>query len=101
MMFQRRHYDKALIVALSNMEYWKTTDHPLTDMISSSLNAFDEYHVDNFHSILHAHTKATDNEETISQVAREIDARKHRLHHFQSSFVPPRKKTIVLKALIF
>ena len=34
------------------MEYWKSTDHPLADVISSSFNAFDEYPVENFHSIL-------------------------------------------------
>ena len=65
MMFRRRHYDKALLIALSNMEYWKSIDHPLSNLIYTSLNAFDEYPVENFHSILPANTTKTDNEEMI------------------------------------
>ena len=98
-MFRRRHYDKALLIALSNMEYWKSIEHPLANVICQSLNAFDEYPVENFHSVLRAHTRITDNEELIKQAAREIDARKHELHTFQSSFVPPCKRNLSSKSV--
>ena len=45
MVFRRRHYDKALLVALSAFMYSKENDHPL-----------DEYPVENFHSILRSGT---------------------------------------------
>ena len=99
MMFQRKHYDKALLIALSNMEYWKSIEHPLANVICQSLNAFDEYPVENFHSVLRAHTRITDNEDLIKQAAREIYARKHELHNFQSSFVPPCKRNFSNKSV--
>ena len=77
----------------------ESIDHPLASVIYTSLNAFDEYLVENFHSILRAHTKVTDNEEMITRAAREIDARKHELHNFQSSFVPPCKTNFSSKTV--
>ena len=91
LIFGRRHYDKALLIALSNIEYLKSIDHPLLQTIFSSLCAFDEYPVENFHSLLRARTQDTDTAEKINQAAREIDARKHELHDFQTVFVPIRK----------
>ena len=52
---------------------------------------FDEYALENFHSILRKRTKETDTADKISSKAKEIDACKHELHSFQSKFVPPRK----------
>ena len=91
LMFGRRHYDKVLLIALSNIEYLKSIDHPLLQTIFSSLCAFDEHPVENFHSLLRARTQDTDTAEKINQAAREIDARKHELHDFQTVFVPIRK----------
>ena len=52
--------------------------------------AFNEYPVENFHSVLRAQTNVTDiNAEQINLKAR-IDAHKHELHAFKSMFVPPR-----------
>ncbi len=56
----------------------------------NSLAAFDEYPVENFHSILRARTSATDTGDQIHDKAREIDACKHELHEFKSWFVPAR-----------
>ena len=91
LMFRRRHYDKAPLIALSNVEYWKQVGHPIIIAISSSLSAFDEYPVENFHSLLRARTTITDKADRISLKGREIDSRKHELHDFKSTFVPPRK----------
>lgn len=88
LMFRRRHYDKALLIALSNMEYWKGIGHPLAETITSSLVGFDEYPVENFHSVLRSRTRETDSAERVNLMAREIDARKHELHNFQLTFVP-------------
>ena len=61
MVFRRRHYDKALLVALSIIKYWKDHSHPLFQTMSSALVAFDEYPVENFHSLLRERTRETDN----------------------------------------
>ena len=57
LMFRRRNYDKTLLIALSNMQYWKGLDHPLAEAITSTLVVFDEYPVENFHSVLAKKTK--------------------------------------------
>ena len=91
MVFQRRHYDKALLVALSTFEYWKESTHPMHQLIKNYLVAFHEYPVENFHSVLRARTHETDNAAQIQEKAKEIDACKDEMKEFQSSFVPPRK----------
>ena len=91
MVFRRRHYDKALLIALSNFHYWHEKDHPLHQVIQQFLVALDEYPVENFHSVLRARTNETDMAEQIQEKAREIDACKTEMLEFQSSFVPPRK----------
>ena len=60
-------------------------------VIQQFLAAFDEYPVENFHSVLRARTKETDTAEQICEKAKEIDACKKEMQEFQSSFVPPRK----------
>ena len=75
LVFRRRHYDKAPLIALSNLEYWKSIHHPVVEALFSSLCCFDEIH---------------DNAERIMLAAREIDARKHDLSNFQVAFVPKR-----------
>ena len=95
--YRRRHYDKAPLIALSNSEYWKSINHPLVPTLMSSLCAFDEYPVENFHSVLRVHTQVIDTPETISLAAKEIDAQKHELGEFQSAFVPERKQNFAHK----
>ena len=91
-MYRRRHYDKAPLIALSNIEYWKSINHPFVPTLLSYVCAFDEYPVENFHSVLRAHTRITDTPEIISVAAKEIDAQKDELHNFQSTFVPKKAK---------
>ena len=65
MVFKRRHYNKALFIFLTTFNHLKETGHPFFDILLSSLVAFDEYPVENFHSILRGRTKATDTGEQI------------------------------------
>ena len=88
--FKRRQYGKALLILLTTFECLKRINHPLLHVISKNLGAFDEYSVENFHSILRGRTKITGSGPQIFQQAREIDACKHELHEFKSWFVPPR-----------
>ena len=59
--------------------------------MQNSLVAFDEYPIENFHSVLRARARATDNGDQINLMAKEIDACKHELQTFKALFVPPRK----------
>ncbi len=97
LMYRRRHYDKAPLIALSNFEYWKSIDHPIVSTLLSSVCAFDEYPVENFHSFIRAHTRVTDTPEMISLAAKEIDAQKHELGEFKSAFLPSRKQNFAHK----
>ena len=91
MVFHRRHYDKALLIILSAFTYWQEKNHPMYHTLRQALVAFDEYPVENFHSVLRARTNATDNADQISLKAKEIDTCKHEMHSFKSMFVPPKK----------
>jgi hypothetical protein len=46
--FNRHNYDKILLAFLSDIHYWKQ----IIDVLKSNLNKFDEYVVENFHSLL-------------------------------------------------
>ena len=46
-----KHYNKALILLLTSFYHLQITGHPLYHVLSNHLNAFDEYPVENFHSI--------------------------------------------------
>ena len=89
--FRRRHYDKALLITLSTIIYWQENGTSMFETIHQHLPSFDEYPVENFHSVLRKQTKETDTADEISHKAKEIDACKHELHSFQSVFVPQRK----------
>ena len=89
--FQRRHYNKALLIMLSTFLHLEENSPTLFETLRQNLVAFDEYAVENFHSVLRRRSKETDTADEIALKAKEIDACKHELHSFQSTFVPPRK----------
>ena len=89
--FRRRHYNKALLIMLSLFQHWEDNAHTMFETLRHYLVAFDEYPVENFHSILRARTNETDSADQIAFKAKEIDACKHELHSFKSIFVPPKR----------
>ena len=99
MVFHRRHYDKALLIVFSTFKYWQEKNHPMHEIIKHFLAAFDEYPVENFHSVLRARTNEKDTAEQIQEKAKEIDACKKEMHEFQSAFVPPKKFNFSRKSI--
>ena len=91
--FKRHHYDKAPLVWLSNFLYWKSIDHPLHKIMMNMLNAFDEYPVENFHSLLRAQSNEHDNGDTLCRKAKGLDSRKDASMAFKSTFVIPKNYT--------
>ena len=87
--FRRRHYNKALLVALSTFHHWQENSPTMYETLRNYLVTLDEHPVENFHSVLRRRTKETDSAEQITLKAKEIDTCKHILQSFQSVFVPP------------
>ena len=63
--FKRRHYDKALLILLTTFHHLRNINHPFFEIIKKSRVAFDEYPVENFHSILRGRTKVTDTDKYV------------------------------------
>ena len=97
--FRRRRYNKALLIMLSLFQHWKDNAHSMFETLRHYLVAFDEYPVENFHSILRARTNKTDSADQIAFKAKEIDACKHELHSFKSVFVPPKRFNYITKGI--
>ena len=57
------------------------------------LNAFDEYPVENFHSILRAQSSDHDCGDMVRKKAKNVDSRKDASLSFQSTIVIPKKYT--------
>ena len=89
--FRHRHYNNALLVTLSTFLHWQENSPSMFETLRQHLVAFDEYPVENFHSVLRQRTKETDSADQIARKAKEIDTCKHDLNSFQAVFVPPRK----------
>ena len=45
-----------MLAFLSDFHYWKYIQHPIIDTLKTHLNIFDEYAVENFHSLLRRYT---------------------------------------------
>eukprot|EP00112_Aurelia_sp_Birch-Aquarium-sp1_P024080 Seg745.7 transcript_id=Seg745.7/GoldUCD/mRNA.D3Y31 product="hypothetical protein" protein_id=Seg745.7/GoldUCD/D3Y31 len=91
--YKRHHYNKAPLVWLSNFLFWQNQNHPLFHALMQHLNAFDEYPVENFHSVLRAQTNESDSGKLLRQKARSLDGNKASASCFASVFEPPRKFT--------
>jgi hypothetical protein len=89
--YRRRHYNKALLITLSLFQHWQGNTHSMFEIVRQYIVAFDEYPVENFHSVLRARTKETDSADQIAFKAKDIDACNHELHSFKSVFVPTKK----------
>jgi hypothetical protein len=56
--FQRKNYNKIMLAYLSDIQYWIEINHPIIQILKNYLNSFDEYPVENFHSLVRRHTNA-------------------------------------------
>ena len=88
--FRRHHYDKAPLIWLSNILYWKQNNQPLFDNFVSFLNTTDEYGVENAHSIIRSQTNDGDSSMLLERKAKAIFQSKHTQHSFRSHFTPPK-----------
>ena len=88
---RRRHYNKAPLVWLSMCSYWGKYSPQLFSLLQNYLVIFDEYPVENVHSIFRAQTNAFDTAEELRRKAKSIFQSKENQSHFRSSFTPPKQ----------
>jgi hypothetical protein len=63
--WKRRNYNKAPLVFLSDVFYWKDIKHPFLEAIKNHLVNFNDYYVENMHSRLRANISPTSSTENI------------------------------------
>ncbi|CAG8565699.1 21247_t:CDS:2, partial [Dentiscutata erythropus] len=50
--YQQKHYNKLLLTFLSDVFFWISTNHSISQALVGSLHVFNDYFVENFHSSL-------------------------------------------------
>ena len=85
-----RHYNKAPLVWINMCSHWGNHSPQLYDLIRNYVTVFDEYPVENTHSILRAQTKPSDNADQLRQRAKIIFQSKEKQSNFRSYFTAPK-----------
>ena len=88
---KRRHYNKAPLVWLSNTSHWKSKCNELYEQFSTWPVIFDEYPVENTHSVIRAQTQPSDTADKLQQRAKSIFQSKTKQANFRSNFTPPKQ----------
>ena len=99
--FQRRHYNKAPLVWLSNTWHWKDKHQELYEQFCMWPPIFDEYPVENTHSIIRAQTKPSDTSSKLQQRAKSIFQSKAKQTNFRSTFTPAKPFSFSQKQVNF
>ena len=98
---KRRHYKKSPLVWLSCTTHWENNVPQLYSLWKKWPTIFDEYPVENTHSILRAQTHQSDTAEQLTKKAKIIFGSKERQMNFRSAFTPPKQFTFSLQQLQF
>jgi len=89
--FGRKNYDKIMIAFISDVLYWQSIEHPMYNILSENLQDFNEYFVENFHSLIRRHTMGKSyNPEGLRRDAIFIDSQKHN-NDFMKPFINTKK----------
>ena len=88
---KRRHYNKAPLVWLSNLLHWKKQNRTLYNLFSTWQTIFDEYPVENTHSIIRAQTQPSDTAKKLQERAKCIFQSKSEQANFRFNFTPPKQ----------
>src|SRR5438128_8251842 len=71
--YNRKNYSKLPLAFLSDVFYWDSINHPISQVLSDSLQVFNDYYVENFHSSLRRQIQKSNTAEQIIRQARIID----------------------------
>src|SRR6185369_7542741 len=59
----------APLIFLSDVWYWNNINHPIIEILKNHLTTFNDYPVENYHSLIRRQTKETDTAEQLSRAA--------------------------------
>ena len=87
---QRRHYNKAQLIWINKCSHWGKNAPQLYNLLTNYITIFDEYLVENTHSILRSQTKVSDTANELREKAKSIFQSKDKQLHFRSFFTTPK-----------
>ncbi|GES79025.1 hypothetical protein GLOIN_2v1787998 [Rhizophagus clarus] len=96
-LFQRlrqHNYNKAPLMFLSDVFYWKLNNHPIANTLENYLPIFNDYFVENFHSSIRSQTAESNTALQIIQKAKVIDIERNSKLFFKDAFVNSRNPVI-------
>ena len=88
---QRRHYNKAPLIWINMCSHWGKHAPQLYNLIRNYIAIFDEYPVENTHSILRSQTKGSDSADELRKKAKSIFQSKGKQSHYRSFFTTPKQ----------
>ena len=86
---QRCHYNKVPLVWINMCLHWGNYSLHLYQLLQNYITVFDEYPVENTHSILRAQTKPSDTADELCRKAKAIFQSKEKQSNFKSFFTSP------------
>src|SRR5215469_1178129 len=95
---RRHNYNKAPLVFLSDVFYWKLNNHPMANVLKKYLPIFNDYFVENFHSSIRSQTAESNTELQIIQRAKTIDVERNGNLSFKEAFVNSRNPVTIPQA---
>ena len=84
---RRCNYNKAPLVFLSDVFYWRLNNHLIANILMNNLPIFNDYFVENFHSSLRSQTVESNSALQIIQKAKIIDTERNNNLSFKKSFI--------------
>ncbi|XP_028515844.1 uncharacterized protein LOC114575348 [Exaiptasia diaphana] len=96
---ERHHYNKAPLVWLAMCTYWGIYHPGMYNLLRQSLAIFDEYPVENAHSIIRSKTNTNDTAEKLEKKAKAIFQSKRTQKNFKDNFTPSKKQNHALNNL--
>ncbi|GBB91984.1 hypothetical protein RclHR1_19490001 [Rhizophagus clarus] len=91
---RRHNYNKALLMFLNDVFYWKLNNHPIANTLENYLPIFNDYFVENFHSSIRSQTAESNTALQIIQKAKVIDIERNSNLSFKEAFVNSRNPVI-------
>ncbi|PKK60752.1 hypothetical protein RhiirC2_792866 [Rhizophagus irregularis] len=91
---RQHNYNKAPLMFLSDVFYWKLNNHPMANILKNHLPIFNDYFVENFHSSIRSQTVESNTALQIIQKAKIIDVEKNSNLSFKEAFINSRNPVI-------
>ena len=88
---QRRLYNNAPLVWINICSHWRKRAPQLYNLLRNYTAIFDEYSVENTHSILRSQKKGSDSADELRKKAKSISSQRINMSHQRSFFTTPKQ----------